>query len=248
MYKCEICNRESFKKIRYGGYTLCSKHMHQLRKYGKFLDNNPRTNNDLNDYIIKNDIAIFNLYNRQNEKVGEFIIDKEDISKVKYKKWRLSHGRVVTGNNTKKHPTKHLSHIILNIDSTDYEHKIDHFDGNPLNNRKNNLRVCNQHENTLNKARVSNNTSGFIGVSKDKRANRTACWGAEIRFHNKRTHIGSYKYIEEAVYARYIAECILFKEFRNTNTDDIKFELFKTIPNKRKDDIKQYVTNKVSTQ
>ena len=52
-YKCEICGRETFKKIRLNGYTLCSKHMHQLHKYGKFLDNSPRTNYDKNDYIIK---------------------------------------------------------------------------------------------------------------------------------------------------------------------------------------------------
>ena len=38
MYKCDFCGRESFKKIRYGGHTVCSKHMHQLHKYGKVLD------------------------------------------------------------------------------------------------------------------------------------------------------------------------------------------------------------------
>ena len=82
MYKCEICGKDNFKKIRYGGYTLCSKHMHQLQKYGKFLDNIPRTNNDLNDYIIKNDIVYFNLYNQKNQKIGTFFIDLEDIEKI----------------------------------------------------------------------------------------------------------------------------------------------------------------------
>ena len=50
MFKCEICGREIFKKNRLGGYTLCSKHMHQLLKYGKFLDNIQRTSKDLNDF------------------------------------------------------------------------------------------------------------------------------------------------------------------------------------------------------
>ena len=97
MYNCEICGREIFKKNRIGGYTVCSKHMHQYYKYGKFLDNNPRTNNDKNDYKIDGDIAIFNLYNQKNEKISEFIIDKEDIEKVKYHKWRISHKHVITG-------------------------------------------------------------------------------------------------------------------------------------------------------
>ena len=60
-YKCEVCGRESFKKIKMGGYILCSKHMYQLHKYGKFLNNKPRTNNEKNNYKINGDIAIFNL-------------------------------------------------------------------------------------------------------------------------------------------------------------------------------------------
>ena len=62
--------------------------MHQLHKFGKFLDNIPRTNNDLNDFIIKNDIAIFNLYNQKNIKIGEFIIDKQYLNKIRYNKWK----------------------------------------------------------------------------------------------------------------------------------------------------------------
>ena len=89
MYKCEICGKDNFKKIRYGGYTLCSKHMHQLQKYGKFLDNIPRTNNDLNDYIIKNDIVYFNLYNQKNQKIGTFFIDLEERKSKRYQSYYI---------------------------------------------------------------------------------------------------------------------------------------------------------------
>ena len=246
MYNCEICNREIFKKIRYGGYTLCSKHMHQLRKYGKFLDSNPRTQNDLNEYRIINDIAIFDLYDIHNNKIAEFIIDSDDINRIKYHKWRLSHGYVVTGNHTKTRPTTYLSHIILGLPKTDYDNKIDHIDGNPLNNRKFNLRKCTQGENTLNKTKISNNTSGYVGVDRDKRKGRTKQWCANINVNNKKYHIGSYIRVEEAVYARYVAECELFKEYRNTKDDDIKQELFNEIPLKRKQDIKLYVLKKIS--
>ena len=240
MYTCDVCGRESFKKIRLGGYTLCNKHMHQLHQYGRFLDNNPRSAKDLNEYRIKDDIVIFDVYDQRNNKNGEFIIDLEDLPKVKYHKWRLSYGHIVTGNNTKTKPTKHLHHLILDIDDPDIV--VDHKDGNPANNRKSNLRICTQHQNTLNKVKISNNTSGYIGVSylKDRH-----CWTAEIRY-NKRIHLGNYKQIEEAVYARYIAEVILFKEYRNTNTDDIKLELFKKIPIVRQNQIKQYITNKIT--
>ena len=41
------------------GYCLCSKHMHQLINHGRFLDNIPRTIKDLNGYVIRNNIVIF---------------------------------------------------------------------------------------------------------------------------------------------------------------------------------------------
>lgn len=247
MYKCDICGRKIFKKIRYGGYTLCSKHMHQLHDKGYFSDNNPRSAKDLNCYVVdeENNIAIFDVYNQKQEKVDEFIIDLEDLEKVKYHKWRKSYGRIVTGNNTKSKPTVYLTHLLLNIPSTDYYNKIDHKDGNPLNNRKANLRVCTQGENTCNKKMMSNNTSGIIGVTKDHRKGRKTNWCAEIRYKNKRWHIGAYKTIEEAAYARYIAEIELFKEFRHTTHDELKFEMFSQIEKDRKKEIESYVLKKI---
>lgn len=246
MYKCDICGRQLFKKIMCHGYILCAKHLQQYYKYGKFIDANPRTTNDPNHYRVEDDVAIVDLYNQKSVKIAEFIIDKEDINKIKHYHWRLSHGRVVTGNHTNTRPTKYLTHIILNINDTDYNNKIDHIDGDPLNNRKVNLRVCTQGENTLNKARVSNNTSGFIGVHPDRRKNRKSQWCAEIRRNNRQYHLGAYVHIEEAVYARYIAEIHLFGEYRNKNYDEDKMQLFSTIDNNRKREIETYIQNKLS--
>ena len=54
MYYCEICGREMFKKHSLQGFKcLCSKHMHQLHKFGKFLDSNPRTQKDLNKILVE---------------------------------------------------------------------------------------------------------------------------------------------------------------------------------------------------
>ena len=57
--------------------------MHQILKYGKPLDDNPRTNKDLNDYRIEDNIAIFNIYNQKNEKIDEFIKDLERFTASK---------------------------------------------------------------------------------------------------------------------------------------------------------------------
>lgn len=246
MFKCEICGRKSSKKIRYGGYILCNKHMHQLRNYGRFLDNNPRTQNDLNHFTINGDCVIFDLYDTRQNKNGEFIIDLEDLEKVRYHKWRLSYGHIVTGNCTNTRPTIYLSRLIMNC--TDLNLVVDHISGNGFDNRKSNLRICTQSQNTLNKSFVKNNTTGFVGISPEKRPERKAKFNAEIRINNKKIYIGSYKLLEEAVYARWIAELILFGEFRNTNTDQQRFELIDLIPQGRKIQISNYVSNKINSK
>lgn len=240
MKKCEICGRETNRTYKIYGYTLCSKHMHQYHKYGKFLDNNPRTNNDLNDYKIKRNEVWFNLYNQKNEQIDKFVIDLEDIEKVKYKKWRKTHGHVVTGQPAKKEQID-LSYIVLDMEPKK-DVVIDHIDGNPMNNKKSNLRVCTQTENSLNKKSMSNNTSGFIGISYKK---DRGTYDPEIRKGHLRCHLGATKSLEKAVYARYYAEKLVFQEYANEAEQLKKYNFTKTLPDKDKKEIEEKVRQKL---
>lgn len=69
------------------------------------------------------------------------------------------------------------------------EHEIDHRDGNPDNNRLDNLRLANRSENQQNIKKYINNSSGYIGVSlnKDKKT-----WRARIAINKKEIHIGTF--------------------------------------------------------
>jgi hypothetical protein len=242
MYKCEICGRESKKKIRLGGYTLCSKHMHQLHDRGKFLDNIQRTNSDLNDYKIEGEIIRFNLYNQKNEYVGNFIIDFEDIEKVKYHKWRFSHSHVVTGQPAKGEQ-KELSHIVLDVvGKLAPGQVVDHINGDATDNRKENLRICTQSKNTLNKSFISNNTSGFIGVSYSEKRDR---YDPEIRIGHKRCHLGYKRTLEEAVYARYIAEKLVFKEFANEVEQKKKWDFCESLSDSKKKEVEKITIAKL---
>lgn len=50
------------------------------------------------------------------------------------------------------------------------DHTIDHIDGDGLNNRWDNLREATQSQNSWNRKRQSNNTTGYKGVSFDRRS------------------------------------------------------------------------------
>jgi len=76
---------------------------------------------------------------------------------------------------------------------------VDHINGNPLDNRKSNLRICTRSENMRNRGAQKNNTSGYKGVSWHKHKKK---WGCKINKHNgKQIHVGYYKDKEEAARA-----------------------------------------------
>lgn len=245
MKKCSICGRETNKTYNLYGYScVCSKHMHQIFIHKHPLDNNPRSNADLNDYTTDGITATFNIYNQKNEKNGEFIIDFDDLEKVKYHKWRISHSHVVTGQPSRG-TQRDLARIVLDVSAEDIKQNyivVDHINGNAFDNRKKNLRICHQADNILNKSFMSNNTSGFIGVSYRKKRNK---YDPEIRKDNKRCHLGYTQTLEEAVYKRYYAEQLIFKECANGGEQKKKYEFTKNLPTKTKKELQKIVEEKL---
>ena len=122
---------------------------------------------------------------------------------------------------------------------------VDHKDGNAFNNRKNNLRICTQGENILNKSFVSNNTSGFIGVSYRKDRNS---YDPEIRLGLIRCHLGYTRTLEEAVYKRYYAEQLLFKEFANEAEQTRKKEFTQNLTEENKEQLRDVVESKLKAK
>ena len=72
---------------------------------------------------------------------------------------------------------------------------IDHIDGNKLNNKIDNLRETDKCKNNYNAQKRKDNTSGFKGVSFNK---RTGKWYGYIMHHRKHIHLGTFKTPEEA--------------------------------------------------
>jgi len=84
--------------------------------------------------------------------------------------------------------------------------EVDHINLNTLDNRRSNLRICTRKENSLNKPKQKNNTSGYKGVCWFKRKKR---WKSTIHVNKKTIHLGFYNTPEEA----YAAYCEASKKY-----------------------------------
>ncbi len=87
---------------------------------------------------------------------------------------------------------------------------IDHINGDPLDNRKSNLRVCSHRENSRNKKKKH----GFKGVSK-----YNSTFAAQIQINNEHVNIGYFSTPSDAARAYDFAAAIFFGEFASFNFD-----------------------------
>lgn len=238
MAYCSVCDKELtdgsiYFSAEFG--KLCAKHYQQLIRYDRFLDDIPRTTFDRNDYEIKDDYVIIHIYNKKQDIVADTLIDLEDLDRIISYKWRLWRGYIFTGN---EHPVQ-LHRMVLNYYG---ELAVDHINGDRLDNRKANLRICSVAKNNINKALQSNNTSGITGVCFDKSRNK---WAVEIHLDGIGCHLGRYKTLQEACYCRYIAEIILFKEYRSSRNDEYIMSIVHGYEN---DKIRTYAENKIKAK
>lgn len=168
---------------------------------GKTLDCGcVRKENGKNKYDLSGYYGIGYTKNRE-----EFYFDLEDYDLIKKYTWCLSDGYVVTSKNNK---ILQLHRLIL--DSYDGPKKIDHKNRIRCDNRKENLRLVNDYENVRNSSVSKNNTSGIIGVTREKRKSK---WSSQIVYNYKQMFLGYYENFEDAVIARLKAEKEYFGEF-----------------------------------
>lgn len=78
---------------------------------------------------------------------------------------------------------------------------VDHINGNGLDNRKENLRICTTEQNMANQKKRINNTSGYKGVSYHKHRTSYKKWQARLNINKKLVTVGYYATPEEAARA-----------------------------------------------
>ena len=139
---------------------------------------------------------------------SSFIIDADDFEIVSDYTWHNGKRGYPTYNTSRKIGRKiRPLHILLVGKNEGMD--VDHINGNKMDNRRCNLRICTHQQNTFNQKLRSTNTSGYRGVSKRK----TGKYEAYIHCDGKKHNLGLYSSAEEAYEARKKAEIKYFGEY-----------------------------------
>lgn len=130
--------------------------------------------------------------------------------------WKWHYHQGYARRNTKINGKRKIISIHQIVMNTPDGFDTDHINGNKLDNRKENLRICTHEENTQNKNLSRDNISGYKGVNKRKKNGK---WRARIIYKGKEISLGEYFFIEDAAKAYDIAAIEYFREFAKLNFD-----------------------------
>lgn len=162
------------------------------------IDNDKKAKSS--DYI-KDGIGYIGLTGREG--LGEHaLVSIEDFEHCRENKWRIKDRYAISS-------VKGLMHRYLMKAMKD--DIVDHINGNPLDNRRCNLRIVTRSQNMMNKGISSSNTSGYTGVSISNKT-ETPVYNASIAVGGERIS-KSFSTLEDAVLWRKQKESELFGEY-----------------------------------
>lgn len=202
--KCD-CNGENSEKIikgqslRSGNTQSCGCLHTEIRiKIGK-------ANKKYNTYDLSGEYGIG--YTLKGE---EFWFDLEDYDKIKNYCWYKNDDGYIIFKSDNEYIRMHR--LVMNAPN---DMEVDHIYHQTYDNRKSELRLVTDSQNSINQIISKNNTSGVKGVSWD---NKNEKWRARITVNNKGIWLGRFDNFEDAVYAREQAEEEYFGEYKYKET------------------------------
>ena len=146
----------------------------------------------------------------------QFYIDQDDLELVKPYSWHQHQDgylRTCTGyyqdETGKRHNKYVLMHkLIASAHGFDKSLEVDHINGIPYDNRKENLRSVTHMQNMQNVKLYSTNKSGYKGVYCENQK-----WKANIRINKEQFFLGTFDTFEAAVQARKNAETKYYGDY-----------------------------------
>lgn len=193
---CCICGKGPERVVRFEGKPYCNKHYLRMKTWGD-VELHPRGRT--NQYIVEGNLL------RIVTKKGETILaDAADLNVLNKHSWCISKTGYPVANINKK--TIKLHRYLLGL--TDPDVLVDHKNNNPLDNRRDNLRICTARENGWNQ---SGNSGRKLPVG--IRITPAGRYVAVIQPNKKHIHLGTFDTLEEAATARRDAELKYFGDF-----------------------------------
>lgn len=131
------------------------------------------------------------LRNKKGEIVAQALFDDADLCAVEPYTWCLNaKGYVVSQIDGK------IQYLHRWLMKTPKGLVTDHINGNKLDNRRCNLRICTSADNSKNMKLPKTNRSGYRGISWSVNAGK---WHAKITANGKQIHLGYFTSIEDAL-------------------------------------------------
>lgn len=141
--------------------------------------------------------------------------DYEWLSKFKWcANWNehsKSYYAVRNSGKENKYKKQYMHRLIMNAKP---DEQVDYIHHNTLDNRREELRICDNSQNNINQGMNKSNTSGYRGVSWNKKVKK---WDAYITCNKKHIHVGTYSDIVDAAEAYNKKALELFNEFAYQN-------------------------------
>lgn len=194
---CPGCDKPSL--CRFGGQWYCNTHYLRMREHG--TTERPQRKRTSMVEIFDDGSAIVT-----TAKGVQIAIDAADAEKAMRYSWCISKTGYAVAN-TGSRVIKMHRYLLDILDEPSLV--VDHINGNTLDNRRSNLRVCRQDENLRNMKKKVSNTSGYSGIRKTPHGT----YNVRITFERKEIHVGNYSTLEEAIEAREQAERTYFGQF-----------------------------------
>jgi len=146
----------------------------------------------------------------------EMLVDDEDfewMSKIRWKALKNHRkGNVKIYAATPGNQSRLAHRLILNAPKGML---VDHIDGNPLNNQRANLRLCNNSQNHANLSKYPG-THKYKGVRKQPRI-RKQSYTAAIRHNYRTAYVSGFEDEDVAALQYDVMAILLFDEFAQTN-------------------------------
>ena len=203
------CNCNDNMYIEVTGYALKSGHT----KSCGCLQKETMVKNGLNTNNLIHNTKKYNQYDLLGEygigytsKGEEFYFDLEDYDKIKDYCWYIDNNGYVACTE------KIFMHRLI-MSATDDE-LVDHIKHKKYDNRKSELRLATFSQNSINRRKQSNNTSGITGVSYHKASKK---WFAYIKLNGKQKRLYANSK-DEAIVFRKELEDKYFKEYSYSNS------------------------------